>query len=397
MSQSTKTKSAGQAAKPYPDFPLFPHATGRWAKKIRGKLCYFGRGTWQEALDLYEKQRDALYAGRKPRETADGYTLRDLLNKFLEHKRHLLDTRQLTNRTFEDYKRTTDWLAEILELDRVIDDFGPDDFLKVAKTVSKRYGLVGLGGEINKTRIIFKFAFDTEMIDRPVRFGPTFKRPSRTALRKQRASRPKRLFTAAELQTLIDAAGPQVRAMLLLAINAGLGNADVGLLRFSAIDLKKGWLDYPRPKTGIDRRVKLWPETVEALQVAIANRPKHKDPGDAELVFLTRARGRWHKDTPDNALSKGVAKLLTAKGLKRDNLNFYAIRHTFETIAGGCRDQVCVNHIMGHSPAPTDMSSVYREHIEDSRIEAVVAHVHDWLYPKAKASTGQKRPRRKAG
>src|SRR5205807_171660 len=47
-------------AKPTPDFPLFPHGNGQWAKKIKGKLCYFG--PWQnpaKALEQFQTSQDA--------------------------------------------------------------------------------------------------------------------------------------------------------------------------------------------------------------------------------------------------------------------------------------------------------------------------------------------------
>ena len=55
-----------QTAKPYPNFPLFRHATGQWAKKIRGKLHDFGTDA-DAALVKYTEARDDLHAGRTPR------------------------------------------------------------------------------------------------------------------------------------------------------------------------------------------------------------------------------------------------------------------------------------------------------------------------------------------
>jgi hypothetical protein len=80
---------------------------------------------------------------------------------------------------------------------------------------------------------------------------------------------------------------------------------------------------YPRPKTCVERRCWLWPETVAALREAIVARPKPKHEADAELVFVTKYGGRWFTGTPNNPLSHEMTKLLCELGIHRRGPNFY--------------------------------------------------------------------------
>src|SRR5262249_49245353 len=156
-------------------------------------------------------------------------------------------------------------------------------------------------------------------------------------------------FTPDEVRRTIDAAGPAMRAMILLGVNCGFGNSDCGRLSRSAVDLETGWIDYPRPKTGIARRCPLWPETVTALREALTKRPTPKSNADAGLFFVTKYGLSWHKDTPDGPISKETAKLLKKLDINgRKGLGFYTLRHTFRTIADESKDQPAVDFIMGH-------------------------------------------------
>jgi len=168
--------------------------------------------------------------------------------------------------------------------------------------------------------------------------------------------------------------------MILLGINCGFGNTDCGTITFDAVNLETGWVNYPRPKTGIPRRAPLWAETIDALKEAIAKRPKPKNETDSKLVFITQKGWRWAKDTCENPVTKETRKLLDSIGIN-GHRNFYALRHTFETVAGESRDQVAVDAIMGH--ARDDMASVYRERISDERLRAVTDFVYSWLFHKS--------------
>ena len=384
MPHSTQSKSVRKPPKPYKDFPLFPHATKRWAKKIRGKMYYFG--PWADpdgALKRFKEQRERLYSDTPQPTSTDNVTVRFLVNAFLTAKKNRVDSGELAQRSWNDYHTTCGHIIKFFGPTLTVAEIGPKDFDMFRSKLARKWGPTTLGNEIRRVRAVFNFAFKHDLIDRPVKFGE-FTPPGRKTMQLERAKRGKRMFEAKELQSILDRADCIMRTMILLGINTGVGNMDVALLTLDKLDLKKGWLDYPRGKTGIARRCPLWPETVDALKVAIGKRPQPRSPEYANHVFLTqKLGGPWAKtETRDNALSAEFRKLLDKIGIRQKGLSFYGLRHTFETIAGDSRDQVAVDAIMGH--ADDSMAATYRERISDDRLLAVVHHVHTWLFGEKK-------------
>ncbi|MFW6169073.1 MAG: hypothetical protein ACODAD_01195 [Planctomycetota bacterium] len=198
MPKCSKKTPRDKPSKPYPDLPIFPHASGRQAKKIRNKLHYFGpRDDPNGALERYVDPGDDLHAGRKPRPKQEGLSVEDACNHFLHAKRQQLDSGELAFTTWNDYQRVAKQVVEALGRTRVVEDLRGDDFDQLRKPFAKRSGLVRLANKINRARIIFKSCYDVELIDRPIRFGANFKRPSAKSIRRQR--KPKMFEASAHL------------------------------------------------------------------------------------------------------------------------------------------------------------------------------------------------------
>lgn len=285
-------KTAKKATKPYADFPLFLHTTGQWAKKICGRMHYFGKdATAAEAK--YNTEKADLHAGRTPRLHPDGITVMALANRFLSAKKAIVQSGELSPRTWSDYYGSCEYLVKKLGKNRQVDGLGSPDFERLRSGLAKKRGPVSLGNEIQRVRTLFKFAFEDGLIDKPVRFGTTFKKPTRKVIRKARNDIGPRMIGAEDLRRLLAAAGTPMKAMILLAANCGFGQTDISSLPLEAIDLEGGWIDFPRPKTGIGRRCPLWTETVEAIRATIAKRPKPKAAADAGLAFVTKYGARF--------------------------------------------------------------------------------------------------------
>lgn len=370
--------------------PIWLHKpSGQWCRTHNGRRHYFGRER-DEALAKHDAEWEYLTQGKRPPEPGeDGYGCDVALacNAFLTSKEAKLKDGRIEHRTFSDHLEICELIVTHFGRERLVSDLRPSDFRTLRDRLSrgtkrKRLGATSVKRRVSIARSVFKHAYDNDLIEHPVRFGTELSSPSQKELRQARHKRGSAMMEPAELRKLISKAQPHIKAFILLGLNCGMGNADCAELQHSDIDLSHGWLDYPRPKTAVRRRAKLWPETVAAITAATKTQRTAKVKADRDLVFVTRCGNRWAplNGQPASAITNEFRKLLDLCELYRRGRSFYRLRHIFRTIADEVRDQPAADLVMGHAPAAGDMAAVYRERISDERLEAIADHVRAWLF-----------------
>jgi integrase len=396
---------------PFPKFPLTAISTGLWAKRVRGKLYYFGRWAkrvkgelvalpdngWQDALALYTAQKADLESGNSASKKREALTISVLCNCYLTHQEGQLVDKQIKERTLAVYIKVVEYLCNFFGPQKVVEEVTPLDFQRLRTALSKHYGPTRVRTTARWIKGIFNYGFENDLLERPVKTGSAFKL---TAERQNRevelVNEVPRIFSREEIHELLKTATVPMAAAIMLGINCGFGNKDVGTLIIRAVDLKKGWVDYARPKTGVARRCPLWPETVAAIKLTIEQRPIPKAGAEKILLLTPRGNPMVHERhvyrTQDNGSKTYVktvstdvvciqfSKLLKDLGINgRRALGFYSLRATFATQGLEERDRDAVKALMGHKFSDA-LAAYDRLGPSDERLTAVTSRVRQWLY-----------------
>jgi integrase len=398
--------------KPHAAFPLFPAPNGQWAKKIKGKPYYFGSWRADPKGELAIKD----YCARIPGIDAGSDHLRhlhadgavsviDLVNRFLAQRWMDVKGGSLAKVTYGHYDRELRAFATWVRETTPVAALKPEHFAGYCQhLIDDRKSFLARSRRriFADIKACFRWGAGNGLCPLP-NFGTAFKSPSTTkeAIRKEKARAgvadySDRIVSGAEIDKLLSLSQPNMKAIILLGINCGLGPADIGRLRWRNIDMATGKLDYPRNKTGNVRIGYLWKRTREALERV--KTLKHtaeaigRDGADAH-VFVTKKRRPYYREVEvieggrvvgvkvENAISITFGR--TAKKAELKGVTYYRLRHTFKTLGKKAKDRDALNLCMGHKPNTVE-AGYDHETISFKRVRRVAVKVKSRLWPTPK-------------
>lgn len=411
------TSSQSLPKLPYPEFPLRCHRNGQWYKSVwnprskRSEQFYFG--AWSDDPDgeraIKDPQigwlarRDAIKAGidnvRVNTLVPDDLTLGELMGRFLTFKRGKVTSGELSLATLDGYLKEVQAFVAFQKANLPSGRLRPEHFTAYARHLveHRKLGRHARKRVITYINTFLRYGAKNDWISMP-NAGTDWVAPAtdRDSMRMAKARAgakdfSTRIVSGKEIDDLLARAQPAFKAMILLGINCGFGPADLGRLHWIMIDLDRGQVCFPRPKTGVLRHGYLWPRTRRALlrvRTLKHNKEALTREGEGALVFITRKNLPYYREREvhrfvevdgqkvkkivgvkvDNAVLRTFGRMV--RELNLEGLTFYRLRHSFKTLGKKARDKEALDLMMGHKDTST--GKIYdHEEIEWSRIKRV--------------------------
>jgi integrase len=347
-------------------FPLTLHPTGQYCKKIKNKLYYFGTDK-REAHRRYVEQAAALHAGRQPMgiSSDEAITIKLLANIYLDHQQGKVEHGEMSAQYYADEIRCLKNLVLFLGQHTLIREISTLDLQNYKRKLSKKYSSSRLNLNIAVMKAMFHWAVKNEVIQ---------KAPNIDAVNKVKITRKKKAtFTSEQIHKLLEKAALQMKVMIWLGLNCGFGCTDCSELLWQHVDLERGRIDYPRGKTGVDRNLPLWPETVMALKALpnVNHRVFNTCRGNAWVRVIEKVDGNGvTKFSKHDGVTKAFATLMKEAGVELENrAGFYSLRRTAATWAARSGDPFAVQRLLGH--ADLKMASIYVQDISEQTDRAI--------------------------
>lgn len=354
----------------------------QWVKQIHGRRYSFGPlDDPAEALRRWQIEGPRIEAGLPLNDEPqpDSITVHEICGLYLQAKEAAVATGVIAERTLRDYRDTVAHVCRHYPRSWALSRARPGDWEKLLRSIP--WGPTRLSNFVTWTKMIFRWAHDVQLIKEQPRFSKAFKGGTMKQKRELRYQSGLKMFEAAQVRRLVELAEGQLEALVLLGVNAGFGNTDCARLPRSAVDLKQRLINWPRPKTMIERQAPLRPKTAQALEAVMKGRPPAAKPEDEGLVFITSHGAPWIHGTTDAVglmFGRLVRKVdLGLNGTSR--LGYFWLRRTFRTVAEQAGDVHATHRIMGH--AIPGKSGVYIQRVEVEQLRKVTDHVRSWVWP----------------
>jgi len=344
-----------------------------------GRRIYLGSDK-NQALTKYHQ----LGLGVEPvqRELAPpvNITAKNLANRFLVAQQANWRNPKATLKCYKD------WLGRFIKdhPQLRIADFTVEKFAAWKLSLKERdYSPESINHYLGAVRAMFIFAEETGILEK----APKLKRVRNDAKPKA-GSKEKPLYTPDDLQKLLEKADPQMKAMIMLALNCGFGPKDIRDLTWSHFHGERVTL--PRTKTGVCQTYLLWRETRVLLAEIQQERAKlivrmakrgvqHYDNGH---VFMTRFWKPWNKD----AVAEQFRKLCKKAGIPC--YGFYRLRHCASTAMSLVATPHVHRKFMRHSQL---QQQVTYTHTPDAEVDKAILKTKGKLLGKELVTSSQER------